>query len=121
MSQPHARFVSQAGIKDGGASTASLWTRGSHVCRCSRADELELESVWSPREAFLGQREAAVADKSVRRVAEPVTPYPPIARWRGESCFVHQNVSQVENVKDAGHWPRNVLEMQPALLGSGTT
>ncbi len=35
-SQPHARFVVQPGIKDGGALTASLWARGPRDCRCSR-------------------------------------------------------------------------------------
>ncbi|WAL45947.1 aminotransferase class I/II-fold pyridoxal phosphate-dependent enzyme [Rhodococcus pyridinivorans] len=73
-------------------------------------DELQLESVMSPRDAFFGRTEMVSADRAVGRIAaEQLTPYPPgiPAVIPGERLdravvdYLHSGVGAGMNVPDA--------------------
>ena len=73
-------------------------------------DELQLESVMSPRDAFFGRTEMVSADRAVDRIAaEQLTPYPPgiPAVVPGERLdravvdYLHSGVGAGMNVPDA--------------------
>ena len=73
-------------------------------------DELQLESVMSPRDAFFGRTEMVSADRAVGRIAaEQLTPYPPgiPAVVPGERLdravvdYLHSGVDAGMNVPDA--------------------
>ncbi|MDT5338917.1 MAG: arginine decarboxylase [Mycobacterium sp.] len=86
----HRRILATLSFADDTASTERLvdalwrWRKTSetfdkpHAIHLPSPDELELETVMLPRDAFFGPTEMVPSDEAVGRVAaEQVTPYPP--------------------------------------------